>query len=109
MVSYGFLLACLLDILVASLGSDKMEGCDIFTLWISNHLTEETGVLNALEDEVSEIKGRGFQSAKGWTVGDLSDYFANESAAQAEFISDMTRSVIEHHDGNAKILTAGKQ
>ena len=108
-MSHGFLLVCLLDILVASLGSDKMEGCNIFTLWISNHLTEETGVLNALKDEVSEVKSREFQSAKGWTVGDLSDDSANESPAQAEFISDMTRSVIEHHNGNAKELTAGEQ
>ena len=100
-----------LTVLIGSVGDVINEGVNTITLWISDHLPEDSGNLSAVKDEASKAKGSEFQSAKppGFMDHGKSDDAGTDDRAHAKAIKGISQSMNEHPNSNAKDLAAGKQ
>lgn len=100
-----------LTVLIGSVGSVINEGVNTITLWISDHLPEDSGALSAVKDEASKAKGSEFQSAKppGFMDDGKSDDAGTDDRAHAKAVNGISQSMNEHSDSDAKDLAAGNQ
>lgn len=99
-----------LTVLIGSVGGVINEGVNTLTLWVSDHLPENTAALSAMKDEASKAKGSEFQSAKppGFMDDMKSDDAETDDPAHAEAVKGITQSMNEHPGSEAKDLAAGK-
>lgn len=99
-----------MTVLIGSVGGVINEGVNTLTLWVSDHLPENTAALSAMKDEASKAKGSEFQSAKppGFMDDMKSDDAETDDPAHAEAVKGITQSMNEHPGSEAKDLAAGK-